>query len=140
VGRKLIVDWKLSSEFTSIVSDHHSPRETGDAGCCWNTSELIKVSCRLADCIGFPAFPGCEATPYEDLLDMLPPAERSLLPGDVQELEDDVNARIQGVESGNGMCQRGICGGDVGTQPSSSFTVMKALDDFLGDGALQNRR
>ena len=99
VGRKLIVDWKLSSEFTTIVSDHHSPRETGDAGCCWNTSELIKVSCRLADCIGFPAFPGCEATPYEDLLDMLPPAERGLLPGDVQELEDDVNARIQGVES-----------------------------------------
>ena len=30
---------------------------------------------------------------------MLPPAERGLLPGDVQELEDDVNARIQGVES-----------------------------------------
>jgi len=99
VGNKLIVDWKLSSEFGPIVSDHHSPRHTDGAVGCWNMSELIKVSCCLADSIGFPAFPGCIPKPYEELLDLLPPGELSQLPDGAELLEEDVSARIQGVES-----------------------------------------
>jgi HD-like signal output (HDOD) protein len=98
VGRKLILDWKLSSEFSSIVCDHHSPRNTEGIG-CWNMSELIKVSCQLADGAGFPAFPGCTVTPYEELLDLLPPMERSQLPRELEALQEDVATRIQGVES-----------------------------------------
>lgn len=98
VGQKLIVEWKLSSEFNSIVSEHHFPRVADGSG-VWNMSELIKVSCCLADCAGFPAFPGCVVTPYEELLDQLPPMERSQLPGEVEALREDVSSRIQGVES-----------------------------------------
>jgi len=97
VGRKLIVDWKLSSEFDLVVSDHHSPLDT--EGGEWNMNELIKVSCSLADCIGFPAFPGCVTTPYEELIALLPARERSVLPAEIETLEEDISARIQGVES-----------------------------------------
>lgn len=97
VGQKLIVDWKLSSEFAPIVCDHHTPHATEDS--CWNMSELIKVCCRLADVTGFPAFEGCAVTPYEELLALLPPAERGTLPLDVEELGDEVEERIRGVES-----------------------------------------
>lgn len=99
VGRRLIVEWKLSSEFNSIVSEHHSAREMDGSGGGWNMRELIKVSCRLADCAGLPAFPGCTATPYEELLDLLPPMERGQFPSEVATLKEDVSARIQGVES-----------------------------------------
>jgi hypothetical protein len=92
------VDWKLSPEFNPIVSEHHSPRgENGSVG--WDLGELIKVSCRLADCAGFPAFPGCAVTLYEELLDLLAPKERSMLPTDLEMLQEDVSSRIQGVES-----------------------------------------
>ena len=98
VGKKLIVDWKLSPEFNPIVSEHHSTRgENGSVG--WDLGELIKVSCRLADCAGFPAFPGCAVTLYEELLDLLAPKERSMLPTDLEMLQEDVSSRIQGVES-----------------------------------------
>ena len=99
VGKRLIVEWKLSSEFDAIVSEHHSPRETAGADGCWNMRELIKVCCRLADCAGFCAFPGCEVTPYEELLELLPPECRSVLPTAVEELQEEVAERINGVES-----------------------------------------
>ena len=98
VGKKLIVDWKLSPEFNPIVSEHHSTREENDPG-GWDMSELIKVSCRLADCAGFQAFPGCAVGPYEELLGLLPPVERSVLPGELEVLMEDVSSRIEGVES-----------------------------------------
>jgi putative nucleotidyltransferase with HDIG domain len=98
VGRKLIVDWKLSPEFNSIVAEHHSPRDPDGSG-SWNMSELVKVSCRLADCAGFPAFPGCAVSLYEELLDLLPPMERNQLPRELEALQEDVSARIHGVES-----------------------------------------
>lgn len=99
VGEKLIVDWKLSCEFNPIVSEHHSSSDSGDTGGGWSLSELIKVSCRLADCAGFPAFPGCGVTPYEELLNLLPPQERDQLPGELEVFKEEVAIRIQGVES-----------------------------------------
>ena len=62
-------------------------------------SELINVSCRMADSTGFPAFPGCGITPYGDLLDQLPLRERGLFHSDLEALTSVVANRIQGVES-----------------------------------------
>ena len=53
------------------------PRRTDGA---WSMVELIKVSCRLADTVGFKAFPGCEVTPLGELVQELPPRERSGFP------------------------------------------------------------
>jgi putative nucleotidyltransferase with HDIG domain len=95
-GRHLVVDWKLPSEFEAIVTEHHSPRRIDGS---WGMSELIKVSCRMADAVGFPAFPGCEVIPYSDLLDELPARERRRFQKDVETLASTIAFRIQAVEA-----------------------------------------
>jgi putative nucleotidyltransferase with HDIG domain len=95
-GRHLVVDWKLPLEFEAIVTGHHSPRRTDGS---WGMPELIKVSCRLADAAGFPAFPGCELIQYSDLLDGLPERERARFHKDIHALTAAIAAKIQATES-----------------------------------------
>jgi putative nucleotidyltransferase with HDIG domain len=96
IGRKLIADWKLPHDLGAIVSQHHDPRQVDGA---WAMSELINVSCRMADATGFPAFPGCEVTPYADLLDQLPPQERGQFNSDLEALTSMIAKKIEAVES-----------------------------------------
>ena len=96
VGRQLIVDWKLPCEFEAIVSEHHAPRRTDGS---WGMAELIKVSCKMADTAGFAAFPGCEVTPYPELLDELPARERRLFHPELETLAVEVVNRIHAAES-----------------------------------------
>jgi putative nucleotidyltransferase with HDIG domain len=95
-GRHLVVDWNLPSDFEAIVAEHHSPRR---ADRCWSMSELIKVSCKMADAVGFLAFPGCEVIQYSDLLDELPARERRSFQKNVEALASTIAARIQAAES-----------------------------------------
>jgi HD-like signal output (HDOD) protein len=95
-GRQLIANWKLPAEFEAIVVEHHSPRSKGDV---WNMAELINLSCRMADTAGFPAFPGCEATPYTELLEELPASERRTFPAELDSLVLEVGNKINTVES-----------------------------------------
>jgi putative nucleotidyltransferase with HDIG domain len=95
VGQHLIRDWKLPENFGSIVSDHHSARQKGDP---WHMPDLINVSCRMADSVGFAVFQGCELTPYADLLEELPDRERKTFCADVDELAFEVSSKINGVE------------------------------------------
>lgn len=95
-GMQLIGDWKLPSDFASVVSGHHSARQKDRA---WNMAELVKVSCRMADAAGYPAFPGCEVTPYPELLNELPTQERGLFYSDIETLASEVADCILGIES-----------------------------------------
>jgi len=95
-GRQLIADWKLPSDFEAIVAEHHcTKREDG----AWGMAELIKISCRMADAAGFSAFPGCEATPYSELLDQVPARERRLFFPDLENLISAVASGIHAIES-----------------------------------------
>jgi hypothetical protein len=95
-GRKLIADWKLPCDLEPIVSEHHLPRREDG---CWGMAELIKVSCRMADAAGFPAFQGCEAVALPDLLETLPARERKQFPPDLDALIQSVTSGIEAVES-----------------------------------------
>lgn len=95
-GRQLIVDWKLPTEFEAIVGDHHAQREKDGP---WEMADLIKVSCRMADTAGFPAFPGCEITPFPDLLEELPARERRLFHVAIEPLAFEISKKINAVES-----------------------------------------
>ena len=95
-GRQLIVDWKLPMEFEIIVADHHEPRNKNGA---WSMADLVKVCCRMADTAGFPAFPGCEITPYPELLEELPERERRLFHPTIEPLAFEVAKKINAVES-----------------------------------------
>ncbi len=95
-GKHLIGDWKLPTEFEAIVADHHSARLVESA---WSMAELIKISCRLADTAGFPAFPGCENTPFSDLQGELPSRERNAFHADLESLTLEVTEKINMIES-----------------------------------------
>jgi HD-like signal output (HDOD) protein len=94
-GQRLIADWKLPEDFDVVVSEHHCAKRTDGA---WGMSELIKVSCRMADAAGFPAFPGCETTPYGELLAEVPARERRLFFADVETLTQEVAKSIHAME------------------------------------------
>lgn len=95
-GRHLVADWKLPADFEPIVTEHHSSRRTHGP---WGMAELIKVSCKMADAAGYPAFPGCEVVPYSELLDEIPERERGRFHQDAASLGSRIAARIQAVES-----------------------------------------
>jgi putative nucleotidyltransferase with HDIG domain len=95
-GQQLIANWKLPSDLDTIVSEHHCAMRTDGA---WGLCELIKISCRMADAAGFPAFSGCEATPYPELLDEVPARERRLFCPDIETLVTEVTKSIHAIES-----------------------------------------
>ena len=96
IGKLLVSDWRLPEDFEAIVCDHHQERLQDGS---WGLSELIKISCRMADTIGFPAFPGCAVTPYAELLEELPARERRLFHSDPESLTKEVAMRINAVEN-----------------------------------------
>jgi len=96
-GKHLITDWKLPSEFEPIVSEHHQPRQK--EGGTWSMVDLINVSCRMADTAGFPAFPGCEITPFPDLLEELPARERRLFHTSIETIAFEIARKVDAVES-----------------------------------------
>jgi putative nucleotidyltransferase with HDIG domain len=95
LGQRLVHEWNLPGEFEPIVSAHHRTRpQNGN----WQLPELIDMSCRMADAAGFAAFPGCEVTPFAELLDELPARERRLFHPDMEALNEEISGRISAVE------------------------------------------
>jgi HD-like signal output (HDOD) protein len=95
-GQRLIAGWKLPAEFDGVAHEHHTPlRGSGE----WSLAELIKVSCRMADTAGFPAFAGCQAAPYEELLEQLPARERRGFHAALEPLIAEIAANIHAIES-----------------------------------------
>jgi len=94
-GMELIKDWKLPAEFSAVIAHHHTDREPQAE---WNLGEAIKVSCRMADATGFPAFSGCECVPFEDLLAEAPRATRERMNSDDAALAHEISTAIHHVE------------------------------------------
>ena len=86
----------MPGKLEAVVGERDSSRRTDGT---WGMAELIKMSCSLADTAGLDAFSGCEAIAYPELPEELPERERRLLPSDVGTLVQDVEARIQAIES-----------------------------------------
>lgn len=96
VGRQLVTEWELPEDFEPIVARHHEPI-AGDCRC--SMPALVNLSCRMADAAGFPAFPSCQATPFETLLEELPARERKLFHSEVGTLIFEISRKINTIES-----------------------------------------
>jgi HD-like signal output (HDOD) protein len=94
-GRQLIGDWKLPHDFESAVFAHHSLRRTDGA---WDLAEMIKVSCKMADTAGYPAFAACATLPFSNLLEELPARERRLFFSDLAPLTAHLAEAIHAIE------------------------------------------
>jgi putative nucleotidyltransferase with HDIG domain len=95
-GKQLIADWRLPPNFEFSVAEHHAALQAGGE---WMMANVINLSCRMADAVGFAAFPGCESAPLADLVNEIPDAERGLFPSDPARLSAEVGSRIEAVES-----------------------------------------
>ena len=94
-GLHLIADWKMPPYFQAVVADHHSARVSHDV---WQMLDMIQLSCRMADTIGFSAFAKCEATPFADLLAEIPLRERNAFCADPEALAFEVASKINTLE------------------------------------------
>ena len=95
-GRRLIGDWKLPEDLEAVVSEHHEA--VGDGG-SWGMGELVKVSCGMADVLGFPAFPGCEKAEFDALIGKVPEADRGRFCQDRQTLAMEIANGIHATEA-----------------------------------------
>jgi HD-like signal output (HDOD) protein len=95
-GRQLIGDWKLPENLEAVTANHHLPRRTGVA---WDIAELVKVSCAIADAVGYAAFPGCDVAPFGDVLELLPARVRAQSNFDAEALRQGIAESIHVIES-----------------------------------------
>jgi putative nucleotidyltransferase with HDIG domain len=95
-GRRLAVDWKLPQEFLEIISRHHADQENGGP---FNLLAVIRLSCRLADTIGFTAIPSLKRGSYQELTSTLPERVRDLLPAEPDDLAFRIANKINSIES-----------------------------------------
>jgi HD-like signal output (HDOD) protein len=96
LGKKLVHDWNLPDDFAAIMSAPHSE---GRGSSEWDMTELVGLSCRMADTAGFAAFSACHAAAFDDLLEELPQRERKLFHADVETLSFEVSKKIAALES-----------------------------------------
>ncbi len=96
LGKKLIQDWQLPEDFALVMSGPHGPRRSDGH---WDMPEIIGLSCRMADAVGFAPFSACHAASFEELAEELPPRERKLFHTDVETLTFEVSKKISALEA-----------------------------------------
>jgi putative nucleotidyltransferase with HDIG domain len=74
-GAYLAQDWDFPDEFAAAIATHHDEPVPGDT----SLENLIKVSWRLADALGYAAFSPNKLWNWEDLIAFLPGAGSSWL-------------------------------------------------------------
>jgi HD-like signal output (HDOD) protein len=96
MGRRLIWEWQLPVDFEAVVSEHHAAASDKRN---WGLSELVKVSCRMADALGFPAFHGCDRAEFDVLIDELPERERSRFGHNRKTLAAEIADSVHAIEA-----------------------------------------
>ena len=92
-GRLLVTAWKLPEEFIEITSRHHEPLTHQE-----NATEVVRLSCMLADALGFAAAPHGSIRGYEEVLAEFPESVRKHFPGN-EELASEIAKEITVIEA-----------------------------------------
>jgi len=98
LGRHMVAEWKLPPEFDPVVS---SKDLLGVSHARLDLADSIHISCRMANTAGYPAFPGCEMTPYDELLEELPTSERRRFYADINQLASEIGRELRTVDRFN---------------------------------------
>ena len=96
LGNTLVQEWNLPEEFAIAMSGLYVPPPTDGR---WGLPEIIGLSCRMADTAGFAPFSACHAASFPDLLEQLPPRERSLFHSDIESLAFEIGKKIAALEA-----------------------------------------
>ena len=89
-GAWLVENWALPETFAEVCEYHHDSPQADDSALL----QLVKVACRVADAIGFPAVKSQEQIGYKDATSALArTAGRKAVPPE-EELRSDVSVRL----------------------------------------------
>jgi putative nucleotidyltransferase with HDIG domain len=89
-GAYLAQDWDFPDEFAAAIATHHDEPVPGEI----SLYNLIKVSWRLADALGFAAFSPHKLWTWEELIAFLPNAESSWLGESAEAAKAVLNHRL----------------------------------------------
>jgi len=89
-GCYLAQDWDFPDELAAAIAVHHEDPVAGEA----SLDNVVKVSWRLADTLGYVAFPPDKPWTYEELLDFLPNSERFACGRSAAQLQSSLNERL----------------------------------------------
>ncbi len=92
-GRLLVTAWKLPEEFIEITSHHHDPLTHQE-----DATEVIRLSCLLADALGFAAAPHGSIRSGDEILAEFPDSVRKHLPA-TDELAAEIAKEISVIEA-----------------------------------------
>lgn len=89
-GAWLAGEWNLPQEVAEVAQSHHNPPEPGvrDVG------NLIRITNRLTNLLGFVVLPEKVEYSYEELCAMVPSGSRRHLPEDPEELREVIREKV----------------------------------------------
>lgn len=93
-GKWLAEQWNLPKLFADVAAQHHAEPKPGET----DMVGLVRVACRVADCIGFPAVRSHRPAELQEILRGLPGSAASRVVLDHDQLASMVEAKIKSVE------------------------------------------
>lgn len=91
-GAYLAEEWNFPDPIIEAIATHHNPPGGGSS-----LSNLIRVAWRLADVLGFAAFPPAQSFIYDDLISMVPIARNTWLTDGFDAVNQEVARRLEGL-------------------------------------------
>jgi putative nucleotidyltransferase with HDIG domain len=88
-GAYLAQEWNFPDEIAAVIATHHD-EPAGDA----SLYSLVQISWRLADLLGYVAFPPDKPWTYDELVAMIPHAKSSWVGAGVEEAKAEVASRL----------------------------------------------
>jgi putative nucleotidyltransferase with HDIG domain len=92
-GQIIVKAWKLPEGFLETTGQHHEAFTRQE-----DAAEVVRLSCRLADALGFAAMPHACAQSCDEIFAEFPGDAKKHLPG-VEELTADIQKEIQVIEA-----------------------------------------
>lgn len=89
-GAYLAQEWNFPDEIAAAIATHHDEPAPGD----WNIYTLVQASWRLADALGYVAFPLAKAWTYDEIVAIIPGAKGSWLGAGQETAAREVAARL----------------------------------------------
>jgi putative nucleotidyltransferase with HDIG domain len=89
-GAYLAREWNFPDELAAAIASHHGEPEVGEP----TNGNIIKLSWRLADTLGFAAFPSDKDWPFDDLVAYFPDAAHSWLCASAESAKQEIEARL----------------------------------------------
>ena len=92
-GAYLAHDWDFPEELSDAIAAHHDEPAANER----SLANLVRISWRLSDTLGYAAFATDQIWPYEDLVALLPGAAASRFGRSAEEVESEIRERLAGV-------------------------------------------